>query len=459
MRNPPPNIVPVTTRRALLAAGAGGAIGAVLGTRVCRAQTATTRRADAREFRLRSDLLHPQARGVEVIQLTANPEVPGSHIYMEAQIFTPDSRHFVLQRAGHAHGSDRKEPKHQFLRCDIDDRFSLHPLTDEIGTTGPSVSPDGRYLYYFVDETRPGSGRLTLKRVNIDGTDRRTLLVVDAALPDTRFRPSRIYPLSTISSDGKRIAISGFLGDGNTPGAPWGLMVFDIEKAAVQLVIQGQTWCNMHPQYCRSTDADERHDILIQENHDNQASEKGEITRLVGGQGADIHVIRDDGTNLRDLPWGRDGNEYCQGHQCWRGRTTWAITSTDTRQPREAGLIESRPVPHVGHIGCKLEGAVRNKLTRQHPAPKFYHFATDALGKWLVSDYAPFDTQGEIVLARFGRPGEDPLADYTPLARPGCTGQKTAHLHPFLSLNARMAFFNSDESGILQAYAIRGLTG
>ena len=34
---------------------------------------------------------------------------------------------------------------------------------------------------------------------------------------------------------------------------------------------------------------------------------------------------------------------------------------------------------------------------------------------------------------------------------------KQAHIHPFLSPDGSMAFFNSDESGILQAYMIRGL--
>jgi Tol biopolymer transport system component len=34
---------------------------------------------------------------------------------------------------------------------------------------------------------------------------------------------------------------------------------------------------------------------------------------------------------------------------------------------------------------------------------------------------------------------------------------KGSHIHPFLSPDGRMAFFNSDESGRLQAYMIRGL--
>ncbi|NUQ64263.1 MAG: PD40 domain-containing protein, partial [Pirellulales bacterium] len=264
----------------------------------------------------RPDLIDEKSPpGLEVVQLTAEPDVPSSHLYMEAQIFAPDSKRFVLHRSASAHGGSRSDPKHQYLLCDLEDDYSLHPLTEELGATAASVSPDGRYLYYFVDETTTGGGKLTLKRVNLDGTDRRTIVAIDSPLPETSFRPSKLYPLSTISSDGKRLAISAFLGDGQAANGPFGLMVFDVEKGSVRLVIHGQTWCNMHPQYCRSTDAEASHDILIQENHGCETDARGGITRLVGGEGADIHVVRDDGSNFRNMPWGRDGNEACQGHQ------------------------------------------------------------------------------------------------------------------------------------------------
>ena len=113
--------------------------------------------------------------------------------------------------AANPHDSDRTDPRHQYLLCDIEDGFSLHPLTHEVGATGPSMSPDGKYLYYFVDHTGKGTGSLTLKRVNLDGTDRQTILVVDSPLPGMHFRPSEVYPLSTISSDGKKLAISARL--------------------------------------------------------------------------------------------------------------------------------------------------------------------------------------------------------------------------------------------------------
>ena len=161
-------------------------------------------------------------------------------------------------------GGSKSDPKHQYYLCDIENGCALSPLTEETGCVAPSVSPDGKYLYYFVDETTVGGGKFALKRVNLDGTDRRTLLVVDGPLPDTKFRPSRLYPISTISSDSKRLAISGCLGDGECDPPPYGLMVFDLEKATVKLILHGPTWCNLHSQYCRSTDPEASHDILIQ---------------------------------------------------------------------------------------------------------------------------------------------------------------------------------------------------
>jgi hypothetical protein len=111
-------------------------------------------------MKLRPDLLDKKSPpGLEVIQLTTEPDVPSSHVYMEAQIFTPDSKRFVLHRSATPHGSDKLDPKHQYLICDIEEGCHLTPITTELGPTAPSISSDGRYFYYFVDETDTGGAR------------------------------------------------------------------------------------------------------------------------------------------------------------------------------------------------------------------------------------------------------------------------------------------------------------
>lgn len=406
----------------------------------------------------RPDLLDPLSPpGVEVFQLTVDKEVPSSHVYMEAQIFTPDSKRFLLHRSAHAHGSDKSDPRHQYLLCDLEDGGMLSPVTDELGPTAPSVSPDGEFIYYFIDETEPGGGRLTLKRRRIDGTRPEVLLVIDAPLPGSGFQPSHIYSLSTISSDGKKLALSCFLGDGNSVASPWGLLVFDIAAATVNLILAGVSWCNVHPQFSRSLDPRQRRDILVQENHGNVCLADGSYTRLVGGVGADIHVIRDDGMEFRDLPWGRDGSEFAQGHQCWRGRSDWAITSTVTRDVGECRLIESRAVATEDHCGLKTAGGIRNHLSREFKTPLFYHFATDIAGRRVISDCGPAGAKDSLYCCELGEPGVEAFTTMTRLLSPHCSWDKGSHIHPFLSPDGMTAFFNSDESGILQAYMVRGL--
>jgi len=405
----------------------------------------------------RPDLLDQHSPdGLEVVQLTHEEGIPGGHIYMEAQIFTPDSRRLILQRSGFAHGSDRKDANHRFLLCDLDDHCHLTPITDEIGATSPSITPDGTMLYYFVDETSPVGGRLTLKSVRVDGTDRRTLLVLDQPLPGMTGHLSEVYPLSTISSDGQCLAISAFLGDGRQEGAPFGLLVFDLQEASVEVILTGTTWCNIHPQYCRSQDPEAAHDILIQENHGCIYTPTGDITTLVGGLGADIHVIRDDGSTLRDLPFGRDAHEACQGHQCWRGDSTRVISSTMIDTPSQQPLVEGMMAPHIGHVGLHTPGTKRNEISRSFVEPHFWHFGTDRAGTRLVSDAGNFGVGQALYLAELQGMG-DPAAGWHYLLSPRSHSDLGIHLHPFLSPDGRYAFFNSDESGLPQAYMLMGL--
>jgi hypothetical protein len=412
-------------------------------------------------MKARPDLLDDQTpAGWKVFQLTDEPGIPWCHVYMEAQVFTPDSRFLVLHRSAKPHGRDRLDPEHRYVLCDLDSG-DLAPLTDEVGATSPAVSPDGRWLYYFVDETRLNAGRLTLKRVGLDGRTRETLLVLDRPPEGADTCISRVYPLSTLSSDGRRLALSGFFGDGSREDADSGLLVFDLDRATASVVLRGPTWINMHPQYCRSIEPGESHDLLIQENHGCRTAPDGRPVTSVAGAGVDLHLIRDDGADFRDIPVGRDGVEYCQGHQCWRGRSAWTITGTGIANPRQKHgwgqeLIEALPAPHAGHLGRATPAAIRNDLSRSFEIPDFRHFQTDREGRLLLSDCGPFDEGGRLFLARLGEPGRDPVASWKPLLRLRCSNISDAHAHPFLAPDGRRGFFNSDESGTLQAYMIEG---
>ncbi len=108
----------------------------------------------------RGDPAHDRARRPRLAPVHGGP---GVHDGLQAVRAAP---------LGHGARRQQVDPNHQYLRCDLDDGCSLHPLTEETGATAASVCPDGKYVYYFVDQTTVGGGRLTLKRVNLDGTGR-----------------------------------------------------------------------------------------------------------------------------------------------------------------------------------------------------------------------------------------------------------------------------------------------
>ena len=118
--------------------------------------------------------------------------------------------------------------------------------------------------------------------------------------------------------------------------------------------------------------------------------------------------------------------------------------------------LRDLPAPHAGHRGVHTAGGIRNDLSRSVPNPDFYHFATDAAGERFITDSGPQDAGGGLWLARLPADEDAPLAELARLLCPRSSWAKGTHIHPFLSPDGRRAFFNSDESGQLQAYMLLG---
>ena len=405
----------------------------------------------------RPDLLDENSpKGLRVVQISSNINVMNHHVYMESHVFTPDSRRFVFNRLGN------------YWLCDIENNFGLRQITAESGDIGPSVSSYGKWMYYIVDKSLTPEGLFKLKRVSLDNFTRETLLTVKGPIPGTNYTPSRFYGLSSISSDDKRLCTFAFLGDGKTEMAPWGLLVFDLENPSVKLIFKEEEFLNMHIQYSRSLDPVLSHDILVQHNHGSMYDVTGLRTRLVGGEkGADIHVIRDDGTNWRDIPIGRDGISFCQGHQAWRGRMGSCISSMSVRgEPHkgEAPILIALPVPTdetTSHLGFAVPGGKYTDITRNIDRPGFHHFGLDDSGMYLTSDFYRTDKKTgkrniNLVIGTIS-PGENPELKMQYLLNTKTSGKgQPAHVHPFFSPDTRTVFFNSDESGLPQIYMAAG---
>ncbi len=423
----------------------------------------------------RNDLLDVRsAKGIDVFQMTTRTDFPSTHVYMEAQVFTPDSKRMVLHESCHAHGSDKDDAKHRYLLADLENPGAgLAPLTDELGPTAPSVSPDGKWLYYLVDRTEFNGGTLELKRVKLDGSARESIIKWDRPIEGVDKRISKLYPLSTISSDGQRFAFAGHFGDGTKANADFGLVVVDLKTLASRVIIKGPERFNLHPQYSRSLDPVKSHWLLIQENHGGTTRADASCDKGVGGLGADIQVINDDGTGFVDTAFGRSEYEQCQGHQCWRGRGDTILSTVgrfDHRMPMGADLqpgpfqewvIEGTIGTSDKDLGLLTPGGRRKLLHEGFPGgpPRFFHFATDISGNRMVIDYNPDPERGmDLYVADLGEPLAGPVKKWHRILDTRTRFWKDkGHPHPFLSPDGKTMFFNSSESGIMQAYMVTGV--
>ncbi len=418
-----------------------------------------------REAKESRELLEPdRSPPCRLFQITHHPTARSSTIYMESPVWSPDGRFFLFQRFPRQDQNWGGVLTRHYFICDTRDNFSIRQITDEEKAIAPAMSPDGKWVYYFVDETTPGQGTLTLKRVGLDGLQRETIMVVDKPIAGKGTFPSHLYSLATIRSDGQAIAIAAFLGDGQQENAPWGVIVFDLAKAAARIIFTDPEMCNAHPQYSRSTAAPHRYDLLVQHNHGSRCDAQGNFTKLADNAnlGCDIHVIRDDGTNFRDVPFGRSRSEIIHGHQEWRGVMDTVVGGVF--QVDAAGKWISKPIlegrPAAGpapHMGRNVPGAFVRDLTPRTPDIWYGHTAIDPTGTKIVSDWSTPMVQetenrvgpdqqklfvGTIVDDR------DPGCRMKYLLNPRSTWKsQIEHPHPCLSPDGRMIFFNSDWIG------------
>ncbi|MCD6507566.1 PD40 domain-containing protein [Candidatus Poribacteria bacterium] len=335
-----------------------------------------------------------------IVEQITHPPFGHTVIYPEAPVFTPDSRRFILAELNPDRGR-------QFCLYDFDAR-ELITLTGEKGATAPSVSPDGRWMYYLVEE----GDRLVLKRISLETFSDERLLEAE--------RRGRVYPLSTISADGRRLVTAMRTGE-----REWSILRFDLDEPSVKIVFSHSEIPNAHPQYHRGG----RYDLLIQENTGHRMDERGKFVRLTDELGATMFIIGDDGSNLRRLKIGRDGKVRVQGHQCWLGVSDEVIATLSTKSGHPVVRIKAGD-PEYRLISDKAH---------------FWHVHSSLDGRWFVCDIIG---SGEIVV------GSVETGEHRMICRSeaSCGASQHTHPHPAISPDRRKVIFNSDKTGIPQVY-------
>jgi hypothetical protein len=406
-----------------------------------------------RELAERPEFLTPASpEGLRAVQITSDTMRDSEAIYCDTPSWSPDSRFFAFYRRA---SDDGTQPNSLWL-CDTADDFAISPVISyQADTVNACLSPDGTCVYHVLKV----ADRLEVRRVALTGGAE--TVVANAPLP-LGFRGCL-----SMSADGERLLVGAFLGDGKTEGAPWGAYIFEVKRGTHRVIEFGNGYRNMHCQYSHNPDPAFSHDILLNA-HLPKFADGSWLTPPDGSwrwqnlpppaddRGCAYTVVRDDGSNWRAVPLGRQPCVRNGGHNVWRGREYSVVSAAyDTRTIWKSPLFEATPMPVASPddmlAGMDLPGAKVVDLTRKLPKPDSCHFAFDQSGRHFISDtdgYA-IGAYSFVFVGTYVTPAnEDPFVrtQYLILPRTSWKGQP-AHPHPYLSPDGRFAVIQSDYSG------------
>jgi len=391
---------------------------------------------------------------LEVIQVTTDEAYTSFNVYnVDCPCVTPDSSKLVFCRQ--KEDTPEAAPTREFWLCHLDDGFAIEPIvrpSGEAWTLGACVSPDGEWIY-GIEQAADG---LLLQRIGV--ATRREETVAEAPLAVTH----KGVPI--VSADGKRAFQLAYFGDGKTRGT-WGGYVFDIESGARNELHFGNDCQNAHAQYRK--DPANSHDIMFIGGTGVEVPPDGSWSQDKGdGFGGGANVIRDDGTDLRAIPVGRDPQEIHGGHTTWRGDQGTVVTAAYVTPTTawSSPLIEARPAPVTEQDrwhGKNLPGTWRARITCGLAQEDSCHFAFDARGRHVVSDTDGYCGKGLLSFLWLGTYVDDEpdsphvRSRYLLLPRSSWKGQPS-HPHPFFTPDAQCVCFNSDFPGRPQLHIARG---
>ena len=365
---------------------------------------------------------------------------------------------------------------HEFHICHLDENARLENLNHLIPGNDREKSHltcDGRYLAFKADTN--DNNQLLIRRYDFQTNTLVDLYSASGKLQDTCV-PIGKFDLMTISRDGIHIAGRIYLGDGQTHQAGWGIVVINTETNSARVIQKHNDFHNTHLQYSRAHEAPAMYDLLVQMNHGAITDKDGKVIKGMGPPsdlGVDVHMINDDGSNWRDLPFGRDGLEGNIGHQIWRGSSNTVVTVTlenldtsygwaeGTRQHVIAGTPTPADftAPHMGKVGREDK---RVQLSKGLKDPRFCHLGIDETGMKFSFDTFPiFNGQraGMLIYIAQAKDMQSPL-DFQYILNTGITftgGDKGTHAHPILSPGGKELFFNSNMLGKPKAYMVKNL--
>lgn len=360
------------------------------------------------EVALRPDFHDPET-GVAIIRMTTRPCI-STNIYPETPVSSPDGKRFIFRR------TESGTHAVSYWVADTETQ-RIRQITEENRVHGaPIFSPDGKCIYYLAG----GS----IRRMCPETFGHEEIFRLPAKWKSLHFG-------SQIAHCGLRFLFSA----PNIGQRGHSVVVADLETGKIRVVYESTEGPCGHAQFSHNNDCK----IMFQVNDGMEFDSLGNWTKLVGENGASLHIVDLDGSNHVKLRVGSSPVERVQGHQTWVGRSNTVITTLHRRESVSSPWIQDRVVTiNADDKSYRIVGE----------GPGFTHIHTDPEGKYWLADC---NRTAKIYVGSI-KTGRHRLFCST-----GSTfgAPQYTHPHPFFIGDGRAIGWNSDVTGIPHVFFAR----
>ncbi len=349
--------------------------------------------------------------GVVVHQVTDEPQ-DKHNIYCEYPWCPPDGHCFAYVRHAPEHAPNQAE----LVLCD----FGTWQKRSLGFCSGVESMAAGRLYYRRIND----QGRRELLRLDW-ATERSEVLELPAGVPDRgrlEVSPDERYVAynMALSFAPKRFAIG----------------LADRQTGQCGVLHEDPDICNPHQQF--EPGAGRR--LLIQHNRGCEFTPAGQMTRLVGDEGATLFTLDVPSGAVTRLPLGPPHTVGISGHECWIGTSGEVLATLNTSGDYDHGkgpIVAVRPGGGPAREVCKPW--------------RMNHLGMEPSGRMFCADAFVRD---EIII---GVPATNRAAFVcrarTSYKRSAARGAwSDSHPHAYVSPDLRWVVFNSDRSGVQQVY-------
>lgn len=330
--------------------------------------------------------------GLEVFQLTTDPDVCATLFYNYQQALSPDSRLLFISR-------EHRE-MHELTLVDLENNFEMSPIVSWQKGHGASntdyktaaFSLDGTYIYYTLSEET----RLVIARYQVATGRTEEMFGIDRVASEFGGRRIIRPHWLSFSHDAKRLLCVVMI-EGTDKYYTPAMFTYNMETMTRNTAfLTGPRNWNNKSQYAPCPGPDGEYLISVSDGYSMayfDAAGRWQCDQMDDAKlGGSFYLVTETGEVAYTYPVGRDYPRQNVSHHQWFGQSLAQVFHCDAFDMADhfrGCILLTDPVPadeHTRHLGRRHPRANQLDMTRHITRPDVYHMCVSADAKTMVCD-------------------------------------------------------------------------